>query len=148
MADASLVSMLRILPWATSLRRKARCSIPGSLMSSTYVALPWMRRGSSRRLMRSPTSFGRIGRSIVVIALSLLCRVLDGIDDVLVARAAAEVPADALPNLGLAGVGVFAKEVHTRHNHAGRAVAALQAVLLPEPLLQGMQSAFRREPLD
>src|SRR5690242_20381459 len=107
-----------------------------------------MRRGSSRRLMRSPTSFGRIGRSIVVIALSLLRRVLDGVDDVLVASAAAEVAADARPDLVFTRIGVLAEQVHARHNHARRAAAALEPVLLPEAFLKRVQAALGCETFD
>ena len=37
------------------------------------------------------------------------------------------------------GVGLSFKQIDSRQDHAGRAVAALQAVLLPESFLQGME---------
>ena len=66
----------------------------------------------------------------------------------LIAGTAAEVAGDALPNLLFAGRGIVLQQVDRGHDHARRAVAALQAVLLPEALLQRMQLPFRRETLD
>ena len=51
-ASAALVSMLTMRAWATGERRMARCSIPGSWMSSQYLPMPRMKRGSSLRSMR------------------------------------------------------------------------------------------------
>ena len=46
------------------------------------------------------------------------------------------------------GVGVVLQQRVRRQQHAGRAVAALQAVLIPEPLLERVQRAALRQPLD
>ena len=43
---------------------------------------------------------------------------------------------------------VVLQQVDRRHDHARRAVAALQAVLFPEALLQRVQLAVRRQPFD
>ena len=74
--------------------------------------------------------------------------VLNGVDDVLIAGAAAEVAGDAVANLLLARRRIVLQQVDRRHDHARRAVAALQAVLFPEALLHRMQLAFRRQPFD
>ena len=61
-------------------------------------------------------------------------------DDVLVAGAAAVVALERVPDLVVGGVGVPGEEVGRDHDHAGRAEPALEAVLLPERLLQGMEA--------
>src|SRR5471032_1089028 len=108
-----------------------------------------MRRGSSRRLTRWPTSFGKTG--VIGIGLSpdvFPSGVLNGVDDVLVAGAAAEIAGDAFANFAFGGGWVVLEQRHGRHDHAGRAVAALQAVLFPEAFLQRVQMAVRSEPFN
>src|SRR5688572_31639197 len=48
----------------------------------------------------------------------------------------------------LGGVGVLVEEARGGHHHAGRAVAALQAVVLHERLLHRVQLAVGRQSLD
>src|SRR5690242_19369685 len=79
--------------------------------------------------------------------LELTRRVLHGLDDVDVAGAAAEVARDGLTNLRLARVGGAPQERLARHQHAGRAEAALQPVLLHEALLQRVELAVLLQPL-
>ena len=81
-------------------------------------------------------------------AYLLVGGVLNGVDDVLVAGAAAEIAGDALAYLALRRRRVVLQQRHRRHDHPRRAVAALEAVLFPEAVLQRMQVAVRREPLD
>src|SRR5262245_12466801 len=80
--------------------------------------------------------------------LPLVRGVLDGVDDVLVTRAAAEVPYDALANFPLIRRGILAQKADRRHDHARRAVAALKTVFLPEAFLQRMKLAVLRQPFD
>ena len=75
-------------------------------------------------------------------------RVLDRPNDVLVAGAAAEVALDAVAHLILGGVGVVPEEVDRLHDHAGRAVPALECVVVVEGLLHGVQLAVPLEALD
>ncbi len=75
-------------------------------------------------------------------------RVLDGLDDVDVAGAAAEVAGDRLANLVVGRIGIAFEEGDGGHHHAGRAEAALQAMLLEEALLHRMQDAALLQPLD
>src|SRR5437773_1888711 len=87
-----------------------------------------MKRGSSRRLTLAPISFA------VAMIASLLPRhrlggVLDGLDDVVVARAAAEVALELMANLVLRRLGVALDELRRRHDHARGAEPALQGVL-------------------
>src|SRR5262249_52324008 len=75
-------------------------------------------------------------------------RVLNGLDDLVVARAAAQVAGDAVPDLLVRRIGMPLQEVARAHQHAGRAEAALQAVLLPEALLQRVERAALCQTLD
>src|SRR5438309_8095903 len=73
----------------------------------------------------------------------------DRLDDVHVPGAAAEVALQALPDVVLGRGRVLLEKVGGRHDEAGGAVAALQAVLIPESLLDRMQRAVRtRQPFD
>src|SRR5437762_3951511 len=73
---------------------------------------------------------------------------LDGIDDVRVAGAAAQVPAQSFGNLLAARDGARRQQVDARHDHARRAVAALQAMTIPESLLHRMQMTGARQAFD
>src|SRR5437899_11440440 len=64
---------------------------------------------------------------------------LDGLDDVRVPGAAAEVAADGLADLRLGGILVAGEQGAARDHHPRRAVAALQPVVLPERLLDRVQ---------
>jgi hypothetical protein len=57
----------------------------------------------------------------------------------LVAGAAAEIAVDGFPDLAVGRAGMMLQQVMRAHDHAGGAEAALQPVLLPEPLLDGVQ---------
>src|SRR6516225_8180246 len=78
-------------------------------MSSTYVAVPVMSRGSSRRRMRLPTNV-----SVLVVVVAIPGLLLSGagcggfhcVDDVLVSGAAADVAFEPVANLLFAGSGV------------------------------------------
>ena len=102
-------------------------------------------RGSSLRLIAWPTQGG--GGSV------------DGahdgfgggqhrLDDVVVAGAAAEVARERLADLLLGRRRVALQQVGRSHDHARRAVAALQPVVLPERLLERMQRALLAHSLD
>src|SRR5260370_31024594 len=66
-------------------------------------------------------------------------RELNGFDNLVVARAAAQIARDALPDLVIGGAGVIFQKGAGAHHHARRAQAALPAVLLPEPFLERME---------
>jgi hypothetical protein len=65
-----------------------------------------------------------------------------------VAGAAAEVALERHAHLVLAGVGIALQQVRRGHDHPRRAVAALEAVVLPEALLDRVQRVGASEPLD
>ena len=70
------------------------------------------------------------------------------VHDVLVPGAAAQVAVQAVPDLLLAGVGVAVQDLLGGHDHARRAEAALQAVLIPEGFLDLVQLAVGGHPFD
>src|ERR1044071_7263880 len=108
-------------------------------MSSTYVAVPVISRGSSLRRMRLPTSVSCL---MVVVAILRSClggRGFHGFHDVLIAGASAEIAFQSVADFGFGGVGVAVEQLLGGHDHAGRAEAALQSVVVPERLLHGVQ---------
>ena len=72
----------------------------------------------------------------------------NGLDDVVVAGAAAEVPLEPFADRLLARRVPVLDQRDRRHHHPRRAVAALERVVVVERLLHGMQLAVRRETLD
>src|SRR2546427_912945 len=62
-------------------------------------------------------------------------RLLHRLHDVLIAGAPAQVAGEPLANVALAGRGFRFQERVRRQHHAGRAISALQTMLIPEPLL-------------
>src|SRR5919109_1522491 len=130
-------------------RRTATCAIPGSFRSSRYLAAPVIRRGSSTRLMRAPITLVVVASSTWVVMTSPHRRRADGLDDVLVAGAAAEVALEPAPDLRVGEpVAVRAEQLDAGHDHARRAEPALKRVALPERLLEWMQFAVGRQALD
>src|SRR5438093_5945599 len=75
-------------------------------------------------------------------------RLPDGGDDVGVSPATAEVAAHELADLVVRSRAPLAQQRDRRHDLPRRAVAALQAVVLHEGGLHGMERAVGRQPLD
>src|SRR5258708_28165113 len=118
-----------------------------------------MRRGSSLRLMLEPNRRGVVAMSSprdckraesnsASARAHLAGGGLHGLDDVVIARAAAEVALEAFADLLLARARVLLEQAAGRHDHARRTEAALQTVLLPEALLHGVQLAVPGKALD
>src|SRR4051812_11152394 len=144
MASAAAVSTRLITACACSERANAANPMPGSVMSSTKRPWPVISAASSLRRTEAP-----MPDWLVVTAIALpLGRAEDGVDDVLVPSAAAEVALEAEADVLLARVRILFEQVGGAHDHPGRAVAALQRVLLVERPLHRMQLAVPREPLD
>ena len=72
----------------------------------------------------------------------LLGSELDGLHNMLVAGAAAEVSFQPVPDFCVAGIRISFQDLCCGHDHARRAVAALQAMMFPETFLHRMQLAF------
>ncbi|CUX56850.1 hypothetical protein AGR7B_pAt0356 [Agrobacterium deltaense RV3] len=66
---------------------------------------------------------------------SFTCELADGIDDVLIARAATDVSGERFPDLLVAFQRVMAQKIGDRHDEARRAEATLQAMVFPKRLL-------------
>jgi len=67
---------------------------------------------------------------------------LDGLDNVLIPCAAAQIAFELLANLSLIGVGVASAQIDRTHDHAWRAKPALQAMTLFERSLHGVQCSI------
>src|SRR6185436_15422973 len=98
-----------------------------------------MKRASSLRLSRPKP----MGRSVWIATSDLLplllCCPAHGGDDVLVARATADLAGDGRADLVRGGIGVLVQQRAARHQHARRAEAALQRMHLMEALLDRVQ---------
>src|SRR4051794_1702785 len=81
-------------------------------------------------------------------ALHLARRLLHRFDDREIARAAAEVAREGLPQLVLAGIRLLAEERLDRHQEARRAEPALKRVRLVEGALERVEFAAGRKALD
>ena len=79
---------------------------------------------------------------------NLLCRILHGFDDVLIAGATAEIAVERVADLLVARVRAAVEQIDRRHDHARCAEAALKPVLLPETFLDRMELPVRRHPFD
>src|ERR671921_2630717 len=125
-------------------------------MLSVQVARPVTRAGSSLRGTPPPTNFSGawvtlfppLGCRVLGHLVLVLLDKLDGLHDVLVARAAAQIPFQAFPDLLLRRVGILLQQADGGHDHARRAVAALQSVRLVESLLHRMPHTVLRDSPD
>src|SRR5260221_14278447 len=125
-----------------------------------YRPWPRMKRGSSLRFIEWPMPqilASVLGSLIAGLLMRLrstlrlahfLGRVLHGLDDIHIARAAAQIPANSLADLLLARILVAYEERARGHQHARRAESALQAVLLGEALLHRMELAALLQSFD
>src|SRR5688500_13240334 len=132
------------------------CSIPGSVMLSVQLARPVTRAGSSLRSTPPPTNFSGawvtlfppLGCRVLGHLVLVLLDKLDGLHDVLVARAAAQISFQAFPDLLLLRLRLLLQEADGGYDHARRAVAALQTVRLVESLLHRMPHTILRSAPD
>src|SRR3546814_925920 len=100
-------------------------------MSSVKRPWPVRKRKSSLRLTLAPIPVSG-PESGMVLPLHARGGRLDGLDDVVITRAAADVALQPLADLVFLGIGVLLQKVHGGHHHARRAEAALQPVMLAE----------------
>src|SRR5581483_4982780 len=98
--------------------------------------------------MRFPT---RVSVLVVVVAIRSSLRLrcsrgssLDGLDDVLIAGATAQVAVQTIANLFFGGIRIAFDDLLCGHDHSGRAEAALQAVLVPKRFLHGIEMLARQ----
>src|SRR5688572_28196672 len=112
-----------------------------------------MKRLSSLRATRAPIPSTPIPSSLfrrhARAGAHLAGRGEDRLHDVVVAGAAAEIAFQLVTNgLLVEPAAVAADHVDGRHDHARRAEAALQAMMLAESGLDGMQMVAFRQPFD
>src|SRR5262245_60783991 len=105
--------MLLMRACACGLRTIAACSMPCTLRSSVYLPRPVMSDASSRRLIEEP----------MIPGMDRLLGAGDGpngLDDVVVAGAAAEVALEPFADLLLRGMRIARQETHRGEDHPRR----------------------------
>src|SRR5258708_23600342 len=80
--------------------------------------------------------------------MHLFSSIRDSTHDILIACAAADIALETLANLGFGRVGIILEQLIRGHNHTRSAEATLQAVLLPEALLDWMQATLGGQSLN
>src|SRR3954469_8156888 len=122
----------------------------GLVRGSVIVIEVTPRSAGRSRFGRHGLAFGRRGRDDGrrFRRAQLAGRLLDGLDDVHVARAAAQIAADPLADLVLARLRVLVEQPGRLHDHPGRTEAALEAVLIPEGLLERVEVGAVRHTFD
>src|SRR5262249_28065346 len=93
----------------------------------------------------TPASAGQNLRSLAAEHLRALLHRLHDVD---VAGAAAEIAFQAVNDVFLGRLGVVLEQARYGHDHSRGAETALQSVALRERLLDGMELAVLRHPLD
>ena len=100
--------------------------------------------------MRAPMIFGRAwisGASFMGVA-AFADDGADRLDDVLVAGAAAQIARQAFADVVVGGERIFSQQIGRRHQHARRAEAALQSVMLVKQFLQRVHLPDAAEAFD
>lgn len=75
--------------------------------------------------------------------LSMIGRPLHRSDDHLIAGAPTKIAFESDSDFPVCGMRILVEKTRRRHDHPGSAVAALEAVFLPEPFLHGAESIER-----
>src|SRR5512133_2159977 len=149
--SASEMSISTIRACACGLRTVWPQSIPAAKRSLAYANSPVTFGTASERRTTSPT---RPSSSSVAPCNSLLLGIeeahgeADGVEDLRVAGASAEVAGERLAQLVLARRRVALQQVGRRDDQAGSAKAALDGPGLGERLLHRVELPVLREPLD
>ncbi len=91
-----------------------------------------------------PFGNGQAGMPVLLLGSG----VFDRFDNVLVASAATKIAFEAMAYFVARGIGVSIDELRGRHDHAGRAITALQSMLFPKALLHRVQFAVFCEAFD
>src|SRR5205807_10247977 len=84
----------------------------------------------------------------MVVSSSRVADLADGSADVGISGAAAEVATHPLTDLRVAGGVSFFKQSNRRHDHTGRAIAALEGIMDKEGALRGTQLRTLGQVLD
>src|SRR6266571_1019586 len=116
----------------------------GSSLRRTEWPKPWI-TGAGGASAMGVTQLLRTHRGL---AAQFRRPVLNGFDDVDVARAAAQVARDAAPDFLFGRVGLRLQHCSGGHDHARCTEATLQAMLLPEAVLKRVQCAVLLQAFD
>src|SRR5687767_8375545 len=138
-------SSLRLTEWPMppiSGEVRNSCSV-----SVVMVVAPSTGRGRFGRDFLTVDGLGGLDRGRLALA-ERAGGLLDGLHDVHVAGAATQVATDPFADLVLGGIRVLAEQPGGLHDHPGGAEAALEAVLVPERLLERVESGAVGEALD
>src|SRR5215813_998527 len=146
-AAAALLSMPRIVACACGERTNTAKTCPGRFTSAVKWPRPVMKRWSSLRRTAAPTPVALmaplLGRRRPLLSPAVahsLGAGRDRLHDVVVAGAAADVAFELMADgLLIELVALAVHDVDRRHDHARRAVAALQPMMLAERFLHRMQ---------
>src|SRR3954468_507898 len=133
-ACARATSIDSISAWACGERRSFKCSMRGSAMSSAKRVCPVTLARPSTRRRGLPTTF------IVHPPRTLF----DGLDDLLVARAAAEIARDRFLDAAGRRLRLAREQRLGAEQDAGRAIAALRGAKIGKGRLQRMQLGATR----
>src|SRR6516165_1245450 len=106
-----------------------------------------MKRRSSLRGIRAPMPWLDMCAPPLR-AGAVLCGGRDGLDDVMVAGAAAQVAVEIGANRGFVGMRDAAQQIDRGHDHAGGAESALQRMILVKSRLHRMKFVAFGEALD
>src|SRR5262249_18170731 len=121
---------------------------PASSFASSPCWASSSSASSTERAATYPKLAGNIAALRFLPAPHPLGGPFDRFHDIDVAGAAAEIAVERVLDLFRGRIRVVLEQVHRRHDHARRAVAALQAVLLAKSFLHRMELVAVREPLD
>src|SRR5229473_2332348 len=109
-----------------------RCRVATGMVSPLFerAALPSSGQASAARTLNA----------LALARFHFLGCVLDGLNDVLIPCAPAQIAGQRLANFGLRRIGICAQQLNRRENHSRRAKTALQPMFFPESLLHWMQA--------
>src|SRR6266571_6239250 len=145
---AFAVLIERIRACAYGLRTNFAKTVPGGRMSATKFPRPVRNRSSSLRRTDSPNTFVVWAMVSPLPGPHHLTRGRNGVDNVLVPSAAADVPRDRGPNSVFRRRVFHSEELQSREHDPGSAEPTLEAVVCLERLLYGMEPTVLGEPLD
>src|SRR6266852_1366972 len=138
-------------PWPSTSRRS---SLRGTLCPCHCFCGAWISTASGAIVVESVnsrSSTGKAGASAPCeppSSLRLIACRLHGLEDVPVAGAAADVALQRLLDLVVARARVRTQQGGRAHQHPGRAIPALERVVIAERLLERCELAVFREPFD
>src|SRR5262245_29002666 len=139
-----------IFPCADGERTTRMCHWSAKETSAAKRPRPSSSSRSSRRGTERPMNFCFLsGIHLGFVSLAhFFRRSTNGLDDVLITGAAAEIGRQNIKQVAVADIGFALEHAHCQHQKARRAEATLQAMVIHECLLHGMQLCAVRQSFD